>query len=99
MPPTAFDGIVRTNIRIQEGEKEMARTRRAAAPEPAPAPRPSPRRGRQPAPEPEPASNGHRDFTAYANKDITSTMRVFADWIIEVTGIEFANNRAEEIFR
>ena len=43
--------------------------------------------------------NGQRDFTVYAEKDISPTMEAFADWLIEVTGIELANQRAEDNFR
>jgi hypothetical protein len=32
--------------------------------------------------------NGERDFTAYADKPITTTMEAFAAWLEEVTGYE-----------
>jgi hypothetical protein len=40
-----------------------------------------------------------RDFTIYAEKEPTGTMVAFADWLIDVCELEFANGKAEENFR
>lgn len=66
----------------------------------APAAKPARRTAPKPAPEPE--ANGHgnkdRDYTVYVTKDPTVTMAAFADWLIDVTGIEFTSERAEDAF-
>lgn len=55
---------------------------------------------RQPEPEvDEAAENGARDYTVYATKDFTPTMVAFADWLIDEVGLEFANAKAEALFR
>lgn len=40
-----------------------------------------------------------KDFTIYAEKEPTGTMVAFADWLIDVCELEFANGKAEENFR
>lgn len=40
-----------------------------------------------------------RDFTIYADKAPTNTMQAFADWLIDVVGLEFKTKAAEQEFR
>jgi hypothetical protein len=49
--------------------------------------------------EPVVEEEAERDYTLYANKPPTGTMEAFADWIIDVCGLEFPNQKAEDQFR
>ncbi len=40
-----------------------------------------------------------RDFTGYADKEPTGTMKAFADWLIDEVGLEFKTKAAEHEFR
>jgi hypothetical protein len=46
----------------------------------------------------EPEETG-RDYTKYAEKEITPTMEAFGDWLIDVVGLDFPNAKAETQFR
>jgi hypothetical protein len=63
----------------------------------------STRREAEPEPEPEEtraSQNGEKDYTLYADKDITATMEAFADFLIdEVFEGELPRGFDEESFR
>lgn len=46
-----------------------------------------------------PVEEEERDFTIYADKAPTNTMQAFADWLIDVVGLEFKTKAAEQEFR
>ena len=45
------------------------------------------------------AEEEERDFTGYADKEPTGTMKAFADWLIDEVGLEFKTKAAEHEFR